>query len=250
MAQQAQRQGVKRTDWLGRVGQGAHRLSNQRVEYEVFPLCMAKGGGCPNIYILIIYPFPHFQASASVSGASAAKGGSSGASAAKQPPAAPLSPEEFEALVVRLEGLMQEAVSQESVGWQADGEGQMGLCPPCGRRGQGCEGIEALRGPLHWAFGPQGAGKGRNILQQHGWRIHPRNIILLLLFIGRIILLAFASLFCLFPPPPCPQSKRIACPAHCRRPSGFCPAVLPPLSSGTVAAPGIRRRCWPCTTIG
>ena len=73
------------------------------------------------------YPSSHLQATAKNgggSGASAAKGGGggSGASAAKQPPAPPLSPEEFEALVVRLEGLMQEAVSQESVGWQANGE--------------------------------------------------------------------------------------------------------------------------------
>ena len=73
------------------------------------------------------HPFPHLQASAKnggSTGASAAKGGGggSGASAAKQPPCFPLSPEEFEALVVRLEGLMQEAVSQESVGWQANGE--------------------------------------------------------------------------------------------------------------------------------
>ena len=42
-------------------------------------------------------------------------------SSAKQPTTV-LSPAEFETLVARLELLMQEAVSQESVGWQAEGE--------------------------------------------------------------------------------------------------------------------------------
>ena len=46
------------------------------------------------------------------------------------------------------------------------------------------------------------------------------------------------------------QSKRTAFPDRCRRPSGSCPAVLRPLSSETVAAPGTRRRCWLSTTIG
>jgi hypothetical protein len=32
-----------------------------------------------------------------------------------------LSPEDFESLIARLEGLMQEAVSHEEIGWQAEG---------------------------------------------------------------------------------------------------------------------------------
>ena len=69
--------------------------------------------------------------------AAAAAGGPSSTSAAQQPlgvggavcvAGVPLSPEDFEALIVRLEGLMQEAVSHEDVGWQADGECCGNLC--------------------------------------------------------------------------------------------------------------------------